>query len=321
MADTADQRRQPRVLDGRTRRRAAASRAATTAATTSTRPRRAARGAWSDDVAPTRSADAAASTRTRSTERPWSPGIEVPYVIAIVELDEQSDLRLMTNVVGCEPDEVAIDMPVRGRVPRAGRRVMPRVQAGMTMADSFEQRCIISGIGQSEVGRRVTRGVMALTLDAVPRGDRRRRPGACGHRRRGLVARCGHPRRGSRTAAAPDRRDPVSHAVIDALRLDTNWYYGGPETPGMLAAVIQGCMAVASGMCRHVLVYRALNEATAWRTNTRSASPPTPRASPATMQWILPFGAFSGPNWMGALRHAATCTSTARPASSSRRSA
>jgi uncharacterized OB-fold protein len=34
-------------------------------------------------------------------------------VIAIVALDEQSDLRLMTNVVGCEPDEVAIDMPVQ----------------------------------------------------------------------------------------------------------------------------------------------------------------------------------------------------------------
>ena len=35
------------------------------------------------------------------------------------------------------------------------------------MAESFEERCIISGIGQSEVGRRMTQGVMALTLDAV----------------------------------------------------------------------------------------------------------------------------------------------------------
>ena len=36
----------------------------------------------------------------------------------------------------------------------------------MTMAERFEHRCIISGIGQSEVGRRMTRGVLALTLDA-----------------------------------------------------------------------------------------------------------------------------------------------------------
>jgi len=46
-------------------------------------------------------------------QRAWTPGLEVPYVIAIVQLDEQSDLRLMTNIVGCAPDEVAIDMPVR----------------------------------------------------------------------------------------------------------------------------------------------------------------------------------------------------------------
>ena len=45
--------------------------------------------------------------------RAWSPGFEVPYVIAIVQLDEQPDLRLMTNIVGCDPDHVAIDMPVR----------------------------------------------------------------------------------------------------------------------------------------------------------------------------------------------------------------
>ena len=45
-------------------------------------------------------------------QRAWSPGLEVPYVIAIVQLDEQSDLRLMTNIVGCDADQVAIDMPV-----------------------------------------------------------------------------------------------------------------------------------------------------------------------------------------------------------------
>ncbi len=46
-------------------------------------------------------------------DRAWSPGLEVPYVIAIVELEEQSDVRLMTNIVGCPADEVRIDMPVQ----------------------------------------------------------------------------------------------------------------------------------------------------------------------------------------------------------------
>jgi uncharacterized OB-fold protein len=36
-----------------------------------------------------------------------------PYVIALVELDEQPALRLMTNIVNCEPADVAIGARVR----------------------------------------------------------------------------------------------------------------------------------------------------------------------------------------------------------------
>ena len=43
----------------------------------------------------------------------WMPGPELPYVVAIVELAEQPDVRLMTNVVGCAPEDVRIGMPVR----------------------------------------------------------------------------------------------------------------------------------------------------------------------------------------------------------------
>ncbi|MGH9061341.1 MAG: Zn-ribbon domain-containing OB-fold protein, partial [Acidimicrobiales bacterium] len=43
----------------------------------------------------------------------WMPGLEVPYVIAVVEIAEQADLRLTTNVVGCAPDEVRIGMDVQ----------------------------------------------------------------------------------------------------------------------------------------------------------------------------------------------------------------
>ncbi|HEY1974166.1 MAG TPA: OB-fold domain-containing protein [Pseudonocardia sp.] len=42
----------------------------------------------------------------------WQPG-QPPYVIAIVELAEQEGLRLTTNVLGCPPDHVYIDQPVR----------------------------------------------------------------------------------------------------------------------------------------------------------------------------------------------------------------
>lgn len=43
---------------------------------------------------------------------PWDGSTE-PWVVAIVELEEQPDVRLMTNLVGIDPDDVAIGMPVQ----------------------------------------------------------------------------------------------------------------------------------------------------------------------------------------------------------------
>jgi len=43
----------------------------------------------------------------------WMPGPEVPFVVAIVGLREQADLRLTTNIVNCAPDDVKVGMPVR----------------------------------------------------------------------------------------------------------------------------------------------------------------------------------------------------------------
>jgi uncharacterized OB-fold protein len=47
------------------------------------------------------------------THQNQQPGFreELPYVLAIVELEE--GVRLMTNVVGCAPDAVRIGMPVQ----------------------------------------------------------------------------------------------------------------------------------------------------------------------------------------------------------------
>ena len=58
-------------------------------------------------------------------QRAWSPGLEVPYVIAIVQLDEQGDLRLMTNIVGCSSDQVAIGMPVQVEFREQGESYVP----------------------------------------------------------------------------------------------------------------------------------------------------------------------------------------------------
>ena len=45
--------------------------------------------------------------------QPWYPGLEPPYVVAIVALPEQDGLRLTTNLVGVGPDEVEIGMALQ----------------------------------------------------------------------------------------------------------------------------------------------------------------------------------------------------------------
>jgi uncharacterized OB-fold protein len=45
--------------------------------------------------------------------QPWIPGYDPPYVVAIIEIEEQPSVRLMTNIVRCAPDDVRIGMPVQ----------------------------------------------------------------------------------------------------------------------------------------------------------------------------------------------------------------
>lgn len=52
--------------------------------------------------------------------QPWYPNLDPPYVVAIVVIDEQPDLRLTTNIVGCPPEDVFIGMPVQVTFERYG---------------------------------------------------------------------------------------------------------------------------------------------------------------------------------------------------------
>lgn len=165
------------------------------------------------------------------------------------------------------------------------------------MSAELEQRCAVSGIGQSEIGRPLDRGVTALTLDACLAAitDAGLEPKEID----GVISWPGAVSgAGGLAPPGPGTSGPGVHAVIDALRLSTAWHYAGPETPGAMAPVIHACMAVATGLCRHVLVYRGVNEATAWRTATDRVGA-DPDGVAGMMGWLLPYGAFSGPNWMG----------------------
>lgn len=58
----------------------------------------------------------------------YNPAVPPPYVIAIVELEEQPNLRFTTNIVGCAPEAVSIDMPVTVTFEQHGEVFVPVFQ-------------------------------------------------------------------------------------------------------------------------------------------------------------------------------------------------
>lgn len=42
----------------------------------------------------------------------WIPGLQVPYVLALVEIEEQEGIFLPTNIIDCDPARVHIGMSV-----------------------------------------------------------------------------------------------------------------------------------------------------------------------------------------------------------------
>jgi uncharacterized OB-fold protein len=65
------------------------------------------------DLAPEAVSGRATVVTYTLNHQPWVPAPDHPYAIAIVEIEEQPGLRLMTNVVNCPPGSVRIGMRVR----------------------------------------------------------------------------------------------------------------------------------------------------------------------------------------------------------------
>jgi uncharacterized protein len=56
---------------------------------------------------------------------PWHPAFPPPYVIALVELDEQPGLRLTTNLVNCPVGDVQVGIPVAVAFEQTGDIYLP----------------------------------------------------------------------------------------------------------------------------------------------------------------------------------------------------
>ena len=177
----------------------------------------------------------------------WLPAMTPPYVIAIVALEEDDRVRLTTNVVGCDARRSASGSASERSVRAARRRVAAAVRATgdpdpgpvpaedqtvqrvrpMVSSDKFEDKVAISGIGMSELGRRLMRDPLSLAVEACTRrsktpgsgvktstGSRRTRAAAAGPpvTRREASPRWRTPCACARRGSAAGRRRPGSRA-------------------------------------------------------------------------------------------------------------
>lgn len=55
----------------------------------------------------------------------WNPTVPTPYVIGLVQIEEQEDLRLTTNIVNCDAEDVAVGMRVRVTFDHDGDVYLP----------------------------------------------------------------------------------------------------------------------------------------------------------------------------------------------------
>jgi acetyl-CoA acetyltransferase/uncharacterized OB-fold protein len=259
-------------------------------------------------------------------EQPWIPSFPPPYVIAIVAIEEDDRVRLTTNIVNCDAEDVHVGMRVRvvfeaaedvwvplfepsgdpekGPFPAAD----PKMREARPMprgADKFEDHVAITGIGMSRVGRRLMLDPITLTVEAADRA----------------IADAG---------LAPEDIDGLSTypggaigggmseggitALEEVLRVRPSWINGGMELPGQAGSVIAAMLAVAGGLCNHVLCFRTVWEAT-FAARQRAAMSGAPGSASAIvplgsnrvggdMQWRLPYGASSAANWIGMLASA-----------------
>jgi uncharacterized OB-fold protein len=64
------------------------------------------------DVAPTAVSGRGRVAAFTVNRQAWLPGMRVPFVFAAVELEEQAELYVLTNIVGCPVEAVRPDLPV-----------------------------------------------------------------------------------------------------------------------------------------------------------------------------------------------------------------
>src|SRR6266496_335960 len=204
------------------------------------------------------------------------PGLEPPYTLAQVAIEEDDRVRLTTRIVDADPESLQLGQQMRVVFEQADDVYLPLFtptgKGGLTdlpadeiPADQmsqhvrpprtsrrFEHDSAITGIGRSEMGRRLMRDPLSLTLDAA----------------RAAIDDAG---------LSVDDIDGLSTypgsgisgfgeggvtAFESAMRIRPSWYNGGSETFGPVGSIVSAMMAVSAGLATHVLCFRTIWQST-----------------------------------------------------------
>ena len=235
------------------------------------------------------------------------PGMPAPYVIAQVAIAEDPRVRLTTNIVESDPDQLELGQQVEvvfeqiedvwlplfkpvldsdaaeASLPddeiapeRFGDYVRP-----MLTTEKFEDKVALTGIGMSKIGRRLMVPPLSLTIDACEAAI-----ADAGLTMADIDGLSTYPGGGNLGGFG----EGGVTALEAALGIRPTWHNGGIETFGPGGSVIAAMLAIAGGLARHVLCFRTLWEATfAERMKQGKIVPSMGR----TDSWQWPFGATS----------------------------
>jgi acetyl-CoA acetyltransferase/uncharacterized OB-fold protein len=233
------------------------------------------------------------------------PDLPPPYVVAQVAIVEDPRVRLTTNIVDCDPDDLQLGQLVEVMFekiedvwlplfrPTAEKQTGPLPEDEIAPQDfakhvsppltsqRFEERSAITGIGASRLGRRLMVPPLSLTIDACEAAVAD--AGLTFDEIDGLSTYPGLDIAGMGEGGVS--------ALEGALGIRPTWINGGMDTFGPGGSVIAAMMAISNGMARHVLCFRTLWEATFQQLmKDGKASPP---GGARTSSWQMPFGATS----------------------------
>ena len=159
-------------------------------------------------------------------------------------------------------------------------------------SERFEHRAVLSGVGRSQIGRRLMIDPLSLAVDACMAAV-----ADAGLTLDDIDGLSTYP-----GAGGMGMSEGGVTAVEEALRLHPTWINGGGDLPGPGGSIIAAAMAVAAGLCRHVLCFRTVWESTfatlAAQGKAGARRGGGGRVSGPMQEWRAPFGALSAANWI-----------------------